>query len=649
MTIAAPEDEAQRHLDELRRLDECVREPIRTPGRIQSHGRLVAVDPRDLIVRVASEDVAHWLGRPLGDVAGDVAAAAARRADSVDPVRASVEGEEFDVIAHPGRELVLVEFEPVIPGVEYSRTAVVGALRRLSAHTDADELRAAAAREVRAATGFDRVMIYHFHDDGHGEVVAEERVEELEPYLGLHFPASDIPAQARELYVSKISRAIVSTEDAGTPLVAADRDAAGVDLSLAELRSVSPYHLQFMRNMGQRSTVSFSLVRDGRLVGMITCAHRTERRLPVLLRRALEVLADQVSRQLGAIAEIARLREAVESRERRAALLAPLFASDDIPAALLGGSRTVLDLVPADGFALRLDGRVSTAGTVPPVERIEEVLAVLGDENFVSESLPRDRPDLAARLPFVAGLIVVPLGTPGDSLVFVRHETTRTMSWLGDPSPANRATPLSPRSSFSAWQESVVDTAEPWGPHHREAVELGRELRGALERRAEAHLARLALRDPLTGLHNRRHLDERLESALLPDRLERGVAVLFVDLDDFKLVNDGHGHDVGDEVLVEVARRLTVSSRRDDSIVRLGGDEFVIVCEDVDAADARQVAERIVAAVARPMRVREVEVRVSISCGVALAGPAATASELLDAADAAMYRAKAAGRNRVSD
>src|SRR5690606_6418130 len=118
---------------------------------------------------------------------------------------------------------------------------------------------------------------------------------------GLHFPSSDIPPQARRLYLSKVSRQIVDARDPGIPLVSLAGDPRSIDLSLAELRSVSPYHLEYMRNMGQAATVSLSLVDQGRLIGMITCAHREPRRLPVLLRRSLEVLATQISLQLGSM------------------------------------------------------------------------------------------------------------------------------------------------------------------------------------------------------------------------------------------------------------------------------------------------------------------------------------------------------------
>jgi two-component system, chemotaxis family, sensor kinase Cph1 len=632
--------------DELRRLAECAKEPIRTPGLIQSHGTLLGVDPATAVVVVASENARAWLGRPIAE-AGDALEYAARTGNAVDPVRVEWDGTPADAVVHRVDGLAVVELEPVIDGTEYVRTGVVGAIQRLSTVTSVADLRREAAAEIRAITGFDRVMVYHFHDDGHGEVVAEERHPDMEPYLGLHFPSSDIPPQARALYLTKLSRAIASTSDPGIPLLALEGDARSLDLSSAELRSVSPYHLQYARNMGQASTVSFSIVDQGRLVGMITCAHRTERRLPVLLRRSLEVLTTQIAMQLASIGEIERLRHTVQVRERRAALLAPLYASDDIPSALLGGQRTVLDLVPADGVVVRVDGNTRFAGRVPLLRAFESLLERLDGAGFVSEALAFDRPDLAELLPGVAGLLVLPLDTAGDTLVFLRGEVAREISWLGDPGITNRPDQLSPRTSFSAWRQSVTGRSEAWGSVVQEAAELAQELQVSLERRAEARLAELAMRDALTGLHNRRYLVERLST---PDPVgPDGKALLFVDLDDFKRVNDEYGHDVGDAVILEVARRLLAHSRATDVVVRLGGDEFVVLCDGVAGADVPALAARIVEAVAVPIVVGVHVVALTASCGLVVADAGAPRDGLLEAADAAMYRAKRAGRNRVSD
>lgn len=633
--------------DELRRLDACAREPIRTPGMIQGHGVLLGIDTETQIVVVASENAQDWLGRPFAEFGDPALEYAARSGTAIDPVRVTWAGAPADAIVHRTDDLTVIEIESVPEGNEYARTEVVTAITRLSAVTRLDELRALAASEIRRITGFDRVMVYFFHEDGHGEVVADDHHPDLEPYLGLHFPSSDIPPQARALYISKIGRAIASTSAPAVPLLTVSGDDPRmVDLSNAELRAVSPYHLQYMRNMGQASTFSLSLVENGRLTGMITCAHRTERRLPVLLRRSLEVLAGQVAMQMASIREIARLQHMVDVRERRAALLAPLYASDDIHGALLGGPQTVLDLVPADGVLVRIGGVSRVAGDVPPIRDLLRVLERLQGESFVSESLSVDRPDLAMRLPSVAGLLVVQLDARGDALVFVRGEVWREVSWLGDPGGANRPDDLSPRTSFSAWQRTVRGRSEPWGTVREEAAELGHELEIALQRRAESQLAELAMRDALTGLYNRRYLVERL--ATRGPVGEHGKALLFVDLDDFKTVNDQHGHDVGDAVILAVAKRLSAHSRDHDVVVRLGGDEFVVLLDGVVGEDVNAIAERMVEAIAAPIVVGRLSLHVTASCGFVVAEPGTPRAGLLEAADAAMYRAKRAGRNRVS-
>ena len=631
--------------DELRRLAECAKEPIRTPGVIQSHGTLLGVDAATQVVVVASENARSWLGRPFVQLGNPELQEAVRSGSAIDPVRVVWEGSPTDAIVHRVDDLTIVELE-ALPHDEYARTAVVTAINRLTAVATVAELRQQAAAEIRRVTGFDRVMIYHFHEDGHGEVVADDSVPELDSLLGHHFPSSDIPPQARDLYVTKVGRAIASTSSPTIPLLAISDELRTVDLSNAELRGVSPYHLQYMRNMGQASTFSLSLVEDGRLVGMITCAHRTERRLPVLLRRALEVLAAQVTMQFASMREITRLRHLVEVRERRTELLAPLYASDDIPSALLRGPQTVLDLVPADGVLVHIGGTSRVAGDVPPHDDVTRALELLSGQAFVSEGLEVDRPDISALLPNTAGLLVIPLAGPDDTLVFFRGEVAREISWLGDQSAGNRPSQLSPRTSFSTWRSTVRGRSEPWGTVIQDALELGHELETVLHRRAQAQLAELAMRDALTGLHNRRYLAERL-AAGSPVDLD-GRALLFVDLDDFKSVNDVHGHDVGDVVILEVARRLIAHSRERDVVVRLGGDEFVVLLDVVGGEDVHAIADRMVAAIAAPIETNVATLTVTASCGIVVAEPGASRVGLLEEADAAMYRAKRAGRNRVS-
>jgi len=239
---------------------------------------------------------------------------------------------------------------------------------------------------------------------------------------------------------------------------------------------------------------------------------------------------------------------------------------------------------------------------------------------------------------------VLPIGGTGDYLAFLRREVAQTVDWLGDLTDANRTDPLSPRVSFSAWTQSVTGTSLPWGEAVEVVEELGRDIGAALLSRAESALAALALRDPLTGLPNRRLLMERLEHALTRSVREVEVSLLFVDIDNFKLINDTDGHEVGDEVLVEIGERLSAVARSHDTVARFGGDEFVVLCEDASLDDADAIASRIAEALREPIAGRVI----TASIGVAAASQASTAAHVLQKADSAMYRAKAGGRNRAS-
>ncbi|MDN4613222.1 diguanylate cyclase [Leifsonia sp. F6_8S_P_1B] len=628
---------------ERQRLEECVKEPIRTPGRIQSHGVLLAVDVNTFEIVTVSENAARWLGRSVSELGSPTLEWAVAADSHGDPVRVELSGRPFDAIIHRVGDNAIIELEPAEGAPDLGTPSVVNAIRTLGLLTSAEELRQAAAEEVKRISGFDRVMVYRFFEDGHGEIAGEASEPGMDVYSGLRFPASDIPQQARSLYLTKLSRAIVSTEDPGTPLVGSDPGAPPLDLSSAELRAVSPHHLAFMRNMGQASTVSFSLIADDRLVGMITCAHRTERRMPILLRRALEVLATQLTVQLGALESIAELRHDLSLRERRAAVLADVPSADDPLLELSEKGDALCALVEADGAILALDGVSRSVGDVPLVDR-SILLAAAGTEPLHTDEIGRTHPALATLTPGFAGMLVIPV--PGHGvLLFFRREAAQVIRWLGDQTASNRDTPLSPRRSFSEWRESVQGSAIAWGRTAGEARDLGRELARALDRRDEARLAQLALIDHLTGLHNRRSFERALEDVVVQGR--SGV-LLFLDLDDFKSVNDRQGHETGDAVLRAVADRLTQACRASDVISRLAGDEFVVLCAGLTEAEGDRVASRLVEAIGHPVQTKRGDVTITASCGVIAVEDGHTAKQLLDAADAAMYRAKKAGRNRTS-
>ena len=644
------------------RLEACVQEPIRTPGSIQSHGVLVVLDTDARTVLLASENCSRVFDAPvervlsadlvdlLGAEAADaVLGVADGRRDSFNPV--VVGGGLWDAIVHRVGRYVIVEFEPRDPdGPSPAISGVLEAIRRLSQVKTVEQLRRDTVEAISELTGFDRVMLYHFHPDGHGEVVAERRAEGMEPFLGLHFPASDIPQQARALYLTKLSRPIVDTERPVASLLTMPDSPidAGLDLGVANLRSVSPYHLQFMRNMGQASTLSFSLVSDGALIGMITCAHRSEHRIPFPVRAILEILANQVALQLSSIAEIDRLGATSRIREFRTVLVRQFGESEELINGLLDGAVSLFDVLPADGVVVSIGGSRRSAGHAPAADEFETWMRNrrdLGMDALVTNSLGLDDPELAASWGNTAGLLVVPLG-PTDYFALFRQEVISTVDWLGDQTSTNRRDDLSPRLSFSSWTQSVRGSAPAWGIVEAEAQQLGRDIEISLHRRAESHLAAAALNDALTGIPNRRFLDKRLDLDLL-QRHDGSTALLFIDLDRFKAVNDSLGHDVGDDLLIEVADRLASLVRAEDTVARLGGDEFVIVCSDASLEQSKVLADRVLAGLRTPITVGTHTIELSASVGIALTTPGMTPTELLRMADVSMYRAKSQGGDRA--
>jgi len=670
--------------DEAIRLTECVREPIHLPGAIQPHGALLVVDPGTLGIIQASENTEDVLGvtapRLLGTglaalvgavLAEDLWAGIAAGTKSwSNPYAADLQGREFDVIVCWADDLLVVEFEPMLRAGRRDYLPLLHAsYQRLASTGDLTALRHAAAQELRQLTGFDQVMVYHFHPDDHGEVVADDHAEGMTSYLGLHFPASDIPAQARRLYLRKGSGLIASTDYRSAALLPVDnpRTGAPLDLTDAVLRSVSPHHLQFMRNMGQGASFTMSLIEDGRLLGLITCAHRRPRRIPYLLRQACSVLAQLVGLQLGANSRASELTRRLEVQGIRSLLSDQMHTDLDVAAGLTDQALTLLDLIPADGASVCLHHRLTSIGNTPGYLQTTALLAALTPEDadvspMLTDALAIDRPELAELIPSVAGVFVLPLGSAGDCLIWFRGEIAQKVDWLGVQSADNRPTALSPRTSFDQWRQTITGHSAPWDEVQiAEAAELVRDIDQVLLRLVEAQMAHMALHDALTGLPNRRLLLDRITSAI--DRADRHggeVAILFCDLDNFKRVNDTAGHAAGDAVLVEAAGRLSSMLRAGDSVARVGGDEFVIVLEPVGSTGvaeprwvasrgpATEIAERVKTELTRPIEFLDREHVISVSVGITFAVGGDRAEDVLRDADVAMYRAKQSGKNRVA-
>lgn len=479
-------------------LTTCDREPIHLLGAIQSLGFLLSVNA-DWIVTRASENTRSHIGLDPGQLVGQPAercvgkdvlhdirgrlqlAGAPGVVERLFGQRLTAGGALFDVAVHQSGIETIIEFEPS----ETQETAALPTLRtvfnRLERHVGQQELCRDAARQVRALTGFDRVMVYRFDEDGSGEVVAESARNGLSSFLGLRYPAADIPAQARALYERNTLRIIVDVDAVPVAITPAlSPEGMPLDLSMSVLRSVSPIHLEYLRNMGVRSSMSISILRGGRLWGLIACHHGMPNHVGFHRRSVAELFGQMFSYLLEVRSkEEERLHDeqARDIHHRLAsAFAAPNEPLTKVPEALAG----MTGYIAADGIASYHAGEITLTGVTPTKEEFLQIVRFLNKTEagrvYATHCLKDVFPPAADFTMRAAGLLSVPISrTPRDYLVFFRREAMRTVTWAGDPTKVATLGPngirLSPRKSFEAWRETVRDQSERWSPRDLRAAE----------------------------------------------------------------------------------------------------------------------------------------------------------------------------------
>ena len=649
----------------------CDLEPIHIPGAIQPHGAVLATMAGGRLVTHVSANLAAILGKPAGDALGrplaDVIGKAACQAlegcagpgMALSKVHTSSgpNGGDVRLHAHRSGRHICIDIEPVRPTPELATplTMAQSVLETLWYAATRADLCDLAVGGLRSITGYDRVMAYRFSEDGHGEVIAEARAEWLEPYLGLHYPATDVPPQARRLYLRQSVGAIADSNYKPVPLLVdpALDDETPLDLTYSALRSVSPCHLEFMRNMKTAASLTIGLAQGPDLWGMLVCHHGTPRIAGPELRSVAELVGQVVSLLLASLGENEVYAQRFERIATMRALVERLAAPGPLADAFATAEEDLLGLVEATGAVVHLSGTSLCLGRTPPQSAAEGALAALqsdaGGRVLAVDDLGLRHPELADCMNEVSGALLLPLAPDtDDAILWFRPELSRTVTWGGNPAE-NALDPvterMSPRVSFAAWKEIVKGRSAPWAAAD---LALARELRTAVQteiaHRNKADLARLRHFDPLTGLPNRDLIQDWLAEALR-DTTAR-AAVLFLDIDRFKAVNDTIGHQAGDALLVEVARRLLAGACPGGLTARLGGDEFVVLCRGVNRDTAAEFGERIRQMIETPFEIFGRPCYVSASIGIAVAGDSG-GLDLIQAADMAMYVAKRCGGNRA--
>ncbi|WP_264991187.1 GAF domain-containing protein, partial [Mycobacterium kiyosense] len=522
-------------------LENCAREPIHIPGHIQPRGVLAVVREPGFELRQVSANVGELLGRSVDDVLGkhlsaligveqaariEHAAAAFGDLRQRNPLECQiyVDGEPraFDAILRREPDgILLVELEIAYGERPFSfpntYQAVRSSIEDLNGAATLAELYDTTARAVRDLTGFDRVMVYRYDQDYNGEVVAESKRDDLNSFLGLHYPSTDIPAQARALYEKNWIRLISDVDYTPTPLVpAVDPDSGQpLDLTYATLRAVSPIHIEYLQNMGVHASMSISLLRHGRLWGLIACHHYAGPHLPPFgTRAAAEFLGSTLSLRLVDRFEDDQLHKRLAAQAVLTKIIAAtLDDGEPLPSALLGAPN-LLDLIPAEGVVVNIQGDRRERGTVPPPDVVAMVAAWArgaGEEIASSENLVTDLPALDLDPQLAAGALALNL-PDGQYAIWFRREVLRSVDWGGDP--YNKAIAvnegdsvrLSPRKSFERWREIVHQRSDPWTLSETESAEtLRRHLVESLYRRTRGAL----------------RMAETLQRSLLPESIPR--------------------------------------------------------------------------------------------------------------------------------
>ena len=481
-------------------LTNCERELIHLAGSVQPHGLLLTLSEQKLLIVQISANAQALLGvsadalvgKPVSELGGNVVERVTAVSGIGDLAEATplicqmpVAGKmaNFEGTVHRiGGEFLLIEVEPVDIATHKTETVSIDS-KELFEHlgesvnlfTDASTIGTlcdAVVRRFRDMTGYDRVMVYKFDPEGHGNIISEARDPRLESLLGHRYPTTDIPQRARQLYIRNKLRMLVDVHSEQAPLVPRQLPGTGedLDMSMCQLRSMSPLHIQYLKNMGVTATLVVSLIREGRLWGLIACHHYAPCNLRFSVRAAAGLLAEVISTRIAAIENYAHAQVAIQVRRLEQRLIEATSTEGDWALALFRNPHTVLHPLDATGAALFYDGDIHISGEVPSTPELRALVQWVhgqhGEGLFTCSSISKANPTLHSLTVTASGVLAVRLSTSrADYLMWFRKEQLHSVVWAGNPAKtlvSNDPLELSPRRSFAAWSEMVRGTALPW-------------------------------------------------------------------------------------------------------------------------------------------------------------------------------------------
>ncbi|MCG6134249.1 MAG: ATP-binding protein [Nostoc sp. LLA-1] len=537
-------------------LSNCNREQIHIPGSIQPHGVLLALKEADLTILQISNNTGKLFGLNPEDLLNKNLSCLLE-ADQIKLLKDSLSQDDLpivnpieftinhnhklvhcDGILHRSAETLILELEPRYS--EKSNTffkfyhLVKMVMSKLQSASNLAEISQILVKEVQKITGFDRVMLYRFDENWDGKVIAEEKPEYLTAYLGLHYPASDIPTQARKLYSQNWLRLIPNAHYQPAEIIPTNNPLTDqpVDLSRSVLRSVSPLHVEYMHNMGVTASMSISIMKDKKLWGLIACHHQTPKYIPYEIRNACEFLGHMTSLEMAAKEDSEDVEAKIQVKSDHSKLVEYMSLENNFVDGLINNQPNILNLVNAQGAAICFNGNYFTIGITPEQQDIQDLVEWINqnlhEEIFCTDSLSQIYPEAEKLRDVASGLMAFSISKSQKNYVlWFRPEVVRTIDWGGNPNKpvevkSNGSVRLSPRKSFALWKETVLLKSLPWKPYElNAALELRSAIIGIVLRKADelaqlnielersnheldafAYIASHDLKEPLRGIHN---------------------------------------------------------------------------------------------------------------------------------------------------
>ncbi|GAA4092190.1 ATP-binding protein [Mucilaginibacter panaciglaebae] len=501
-------------------LNNCEIEPIHIPGQIQSHGFLIAIDS-SCIIKFHSENISEYLdnlpdnllGRLINDIEPLIGAneppdfinqlisfgRSNKSFDQTNPFSTDLQGTPFYLVINESGPLYLLEFEPVESNLKTDLQRMIGrSVSEMLADKDLHNLLKNSASQVKNIIEYDRVMIYRFAEDGHGEVVAESKNPELEPWLGLHYPASDIPKQARELYKLNLTRLIANVHTTPSKIVTTKQLSEDpLDLTHSQLRAVSPIHIQYLKNMGVESSFSISLLYKNELWGLIACHNYTPRFIDYKARDSAKLIGQILSSALEFRQDEANKYLQDKYNTNVNALSKNMLKNNSIEEALTLRSINIMHITDATGAVLIYENNITKVGNTPNEEQIQQLLGWVKenvDEPFYyTNELPYHYAEADAYKRVASGIMILTLSAElSEYIIWFKPEHLELVTWAGNPEKpveinADGSVKISPRASFEAWVQEVSGKSKPWTDEEIKSVaRLRAEVSYAITQKAGA-------------------------------------------------------------------------------------------------------------------------------------------------------------------